>query len=627
MFLSGHEGTERHRSCQQTRPFEKIGRLIKHNKIFDLSNNSNINSKSIEDSPLGIELDSIESILSDILSPSKLDTQNAIKNLNINNKEFTKSDLEEAQNLIKKCSQDEQSILISILEIQLSLVGNENNYIKYEKINDKNIEKIEKNIYWVITCEIHKRVHQEKKEFEEYCHCVKDQKEKYILGSEYNFKYENIDSTICKLKSMNKNIEFIAIKSVFISFYNMTCEFIQKYLEIIEYNKKNKTNEYFIFDYIINDYIYIIDKIKFLNSDFKQSLDCFINTFHINFSFENLFKDIFFNSLFHNQQIGFLYIQGFIHTDSDIKVILKKILDLISNIKAPLNKNIGKILEVDNLIEYRLDLTTKILEQIEQLPICVGVGKCEIKKDEEKGEILRKKEIIYIRGKFGRNDKSNEFSENVSQINMEKIFMDLNEDDNRNIIREKIIINKIKKENKKLDIHDELEDEKEKINKNNINNNKENDNINMNNNNETTNINSNSNSNDKNEENKIINNNRIQNEIKNNNDSNNDELKNKGKSEKDKMDMENKSIEEIYEYINKDNKVKNKKKNKKKNKANRLKKNKNKNEIYDSSINIPEDPLVVQFKNDLKEDFIFANTITKIKPFISENWIKTITSY
>ena len=235
--------------------YEKIGRLIKHNKIFDLSNNSNISSKSIEESSLGLELDSIESILSDILSPSKLDTSNSIKNLNINNKEFTKSDLEEAQNLIKKCSQDEQSILISILEIQLSLVGNENKYIKYEKINDKNVEKIEKNIYWVITCEIHKRVHQEKTEFEEYCHCVKDQKEKYILGSEYNFKYENIDSTICNLKNMNKNIEFIAIKSIFISFYNMTCEFIQKYLEIIEYNKKNQTNEYFIFEYIINDYI------------------------------------------------------------------------------------------------------------------------------------------------------------------------------------------------------------------------------------------------------------------------------------------------------------------------------------------------------------------------------------
>ena len=593
--------------------YEKIGRLIKHNKIFDLSSNSNnnSNSKSIEDTSLGLEIDSIESILSDILSPSKFESQNDIKNLNTNNKEFSKSDLEEAQNLIKKCSPDEQSILISILEVQLSLIGNENNYVKYEKINDKNIEKIEKNIYWVITCEIHKKVHKEKSEFQEYCHCVKDQKEKYILGSEYNFKYENIDSIICKLKSMNKNLEFIAIKSIFISFYNMTCEFIQKYLEIIEYNKKNKNNEYYIFEYIMNDYVYIIEKIKFLNSDFKQSLDCFIKTFHINFTLENLFKDIFFNSLFHNQQIGFLYIQGFIHTNSDIKIILKKILDLINNIQSPLNKNISKILDIENLFEYKLDLATKVLEQMEQLPICVGVGKCEIKKDEENGEILRKKEIIYIRGKIGKNNKNDDFSENVSRINMEKIFMDLNEDDNRTIIREKIIINKInKRENKdkKSDIDDDLEEEKEKEKINNI---KENKDINNNN-------------SEKNDENKNINNNKVQNESKDDN-INKEEENKKDNKEKEKMNMDNKSIEEIYEYINKDNKVKNKKKNKRRNKANRLKKNKNKNENNEN--NIPEDPLVTQFKNDLKEIFISANTITKIKPSISESWIKTIGSH
>ena len=595
--------------------YEKIGRLIKHNKIFDLSNNSSSTSKSIEESHIGIELDSIESILSDILSPSKLDTPSTLKNCNMNNKEFSKSDLEETQNLIKKCSPDEQSILISILEIQLSLVGNENNYVKYEKINDKIIEK---NIYWVITCEIHKRVHQENKEFEEYCHCVKDQKEKYILGSEYNFKYENIDSIICKLKCANKNIEFIAIKSIYISLYNMTCEFIQKYIEIIEHNKKNKTNEYFIFEYIINDYTYILDKIKFLNSDFKQSLECFISTYHINFSFENLFKDIFFNSLFHNQQIGFLYIQGFIHLDSDIKIVLKKILDLLSNIK-PLSKNLGKILEVDDFIEYRLDLATKILEQMDQLPICIGVGKCEIKKDEEKGEIMRKKEIIYIRGKIGRNDKDDEkfdFPENVSQINMEKIIMGLNEDDNRTIIREKIIINKIKKEiiEKNSDNGDCVGDEKENVNKN-VSNIKENNNNEKDNNNNIC----------TSQENDDLNNNKVKNEIKINNDINNKQEKNNDKNDKDKVNMDNKSIEEIYEYINKDNKVKNKKKNKRKNKG-KKKKNKNKIEKDESTINIPEDPLVVQFKNDLKEDFIFANNITKIKPYLSENWIKTISS-
>ena len=583
--------------------YEKIGRLIKQKKIFNLSGNNNENnSKSDEESSIGLDIDNFESFLSDILSPTKLET----KNIFINNKEFSKSDIEEAQNLIKKCSPDEQSILISILEIQLSLEGKENNYIKYEKINDKIIEK---NIYWVITCEIHKRLHQKKTEFEEYCHCIKDQKEKYILGSGHNFKYENIDSIICKLKCSNKNIEFIAIKSIYISFFNLTCEFIQKYIEIIEYNKKNSINEYLIFEYIINDYTYLIDKINFLNIDFKQSLDSFISVFHIKFSFENLFKDIFFNLLFHNKILGYLFIQGFIHSDSEIKKILKNILNLISDIKTPLCKNIGKILSMDNLMEIKCDLTTKILEQIEQLPICVGVGKCEIKNDEEKGEILRKKEIIYIRGKIGRknnNDEKFDFSDKFPHINMEKIFMDLNDDDNSNrtIIREKIIINKINKKERKDE--NDVEEEKEKSNTRRENN---------------TNTNNENNNSKNDEESNEVNINNNKNDTKNNEIREKEMIKDN--KEKDKENLDNKSLEEIYEYINKDNKNKNKKKNKKRNKG-RGKKNKNKNINNNLEINDAEDPLVIQFKNDLSEEIIFANSITKIKPYISENWIKTI---
>jgi len=583
--------------------YEKIGRLIKHNKIFNLSGNNNEpNSKSDEESSIGLDLDNFESFLSDILSPTKLET----KNIFINNKEFSKSDIEEAQNLIKKCSPDEQSILISILEIQLSLEGKENNYIKYEKINEKIIEK---NIYWVITCEIHKRLHKKKTEFEEYCHCIKDQKEKYILGSGHNFKYENIDSIICKLKCSNKNIEFISIKSIYISFFNLTCEFIEKYIEIIAYNKKNGINEFLIFEYIINDYTYIIDKLNFLNLDFKQSLECFISFFNIKFSFENLFKDIFFNLLFHNKIIGFLFIQGFIHSDSDIKKILKNILNLISDIKTPFCKNVGKILGVDNLMEIKCDLTTKILEQIEQLPICVGVGKCEIKNDEDNGEILRKKEIIYIRGKIGRKNNSEDkfdFSEKFPHLNMEKIFMDLNDDDNssRTIIREKIIINKINKKERNDDNDAQEEKEKSYNKKENI-----------------TNTNNDNNNSKNDEENNKVSINNNKNDTKSN--TNREEEKIKDNKEKDKENFDNKSIEEIYEYINKDSKNKNKKKNKKRNKG-RGKKNKNKNLNNNSESNDAEDPLVIQFKNDLSEELIFANSITKIKPYISENWIKTI---
>ena len=169
-------------------------------------------------------------------------------------------------------------------------------------------------------------------------------------------------------------------------------------------------------------------------------------------------------------------------------------------------------------------------------------------------------------------------------------------DDNDSTIIEKNIINKTIIESTKTE--DVTEDKKEIIINNETSEKKD-----INNNNDN-----NKNINDDNiKENKNIDNNKSKIELK-----------------EDKINMDDKSLEEIYEYINKDNKVKNKKKNKRRNKG---KSKKNKNEIYDSSINIPEDPLVVQFKNDLKEDFIFANAITKIKPFLSENWIKSITSY
>ena len=206
--------------------YEKIGRLIKQNKIYEIY----ISNSSDETG--------IENMISNILLSNKMESKEvSLPKIINNNKIFSKSEFERARSLIKNCTPESQIIIIAILEIQLSLVGDENNYIKYEKINEKIIEK---NIYWVITKEIHKRVHKEKKEneFDEYCHCIHDQKEKYILGTEYNFKYDNIDSIICKLALTNKDIEFIAIKTIFISFYNITCEYIQKYVEIDENNKK-----------------------------------------------------------------------------------------------------------------------------------------------------------------------------------------------------------------------------------------------------------------------------------------------------------------------------------------------------------------------------------------------------
>lgn len=573
--------------------YEKIGRLIKQNKLYEIYN-PNLSNDS-----------NFESLISDLLLVNKIESKGeSIQNIINNNKLFTKSDFEEAQNLIKNCTPDGQLILIAILEIQLSLMGKENNYIKYEKKNEKIIEK---NIYWVITKEIHKRVHKEKKdnEFDEYCHCIHDQKEKYILGAEYNFKYENIDSIICKLAFTNKNIEFIAIKTIFITFYNIACEYTQKYMEIDEYNKKNNYCEYTIFEYIINDYKYINENLKFIDFDFKQSLNIFKRNYNINFSFLDLFKDIFFNVIFHNQILGCQYIHGFICHDSNVKNSLLEILNIISSQCIPLYKNISKILKIENLFSISIDLTSKIIEKSEQLHICVGIKaiekECKFKDEDEKNnEYISKKEIIYVNGCFDKNEnKKFNLISNLSKINMEKIFFDIEKNDIEStpVFKEKEFNEDNKKEKEKSPNKKEKEKAYEK---------------------------------ESNAFNKDCKNKNKEENPKANNNKNN--LDKKSLDNNENINMENKSLDEVYEYISKGNKIKSKKKNKRrngKNKGKSKKNQKNNNEEYigEDIYNDIQDPIVIQFKNDISEKVVYANTITKIKPFFSENWLKTISSY
>ena len=551
--------------------YEKIGRLLKQNKVYE-----KYNSNCTDDS-------NIDSLLSDLFLTNKIDSQSLLSSTILyNNKLFTRSDFEEAQKLISNCSREGQLFLIAILEIQLTLIENECNYIRYEAINEKIIEK---NIYWIISKEIHDKIHKPKKEneFNEHCHYLHEPKEKFILDIESNFKYDNIDSLICKSKQMNKNIKYMAIKSIFISFHNLACEYIQKYMEINEYNKENNYCEYSIFEYIINDYVYIINKIKFINIDFKQSLNDFKKELNINFSLEDFFKDIFFNAIFHNQILGCQYIHSLVSNDNNIKKAILTISNLISNQSIPLSKNISVFLKIDNLFKYKIDLTSKIIEKNEQMHACIGIHSIgkehESKKEEQKIiDSPPEKDILFINGDTEKSHNIN-LTTNINKINMEKIFFDLeksNAEPNSIFDEQNCNCNCIKENNlKKSD------------NENTILSNSTSD--------ENSNINNKNNSFDKNNE---------------------------------KINMENKSLDEIYEYISKDNKVKTKKKNKKRNKG-KSKKNKaivNEQNCSEADTNDAEDPVVEQFKSDIKDKVIFANSITNIKPFISENWIKTISS-
>ena len=88
--------------------------------------------------------------------------------------------------------------------------------------------------------------------------------------------------------------------------------------------------------------------------------------------------------------------------------------------------------------------------------------------------------------------------------------------------------------------------------------------------------------------------------------------------------LDNKTVEEIYNYINDDSD--NKKKKKRRNKKKKNKKNddnaieNNKNEVIIET----EDSVVNEFKQFIIDNIINANEINKIKPVISENFLNII---
>jgi len=103
------------------------------------------------------------------------------------------------------------------------------------------------------------------------------------------------------------------------------------------------------------------------------------------------------------------------------------------------------------------------------------------------------------------------------------------------------------------------------------------------------------------------------------NDKNNNDLNKNKIKDNEWDDMENKTVDEIYRYINDDKIVKSKKK--KKSKKNKKHK---KEEIM---VEEKEDIIVNQFKEDMIDKLIHAGSITKIRPVFSESWIKIISEY
>ena len=130
---------------------------------------------------------------------------------------------------------------------------------------------------------------------------------------------------------------------------------------------------------------------------------------------------------------------------------------------------------------------------------------------------------------------------------------------------------------------------------------------------------------------------------KNNNEKNNDERNNKNKNNDsnnkksslnviNEDNLENKTLDEVYNYIN--NNMENKNNNNKKKKRAKKKKNKKmENEMKafneensNKNINTDEDQIVLEFKKEIEQDVINAYEINKVKPVVSEKWLKKISN-
>ena len=502
---------------------------------------------------------------------------------------------------IQKLDIKEQILLNSLNDIKSEITDEDSPIIQFDnnssKKSDNNNDNISNSIFNSISRKVHKVLHKKKmingKEVKE-CSIYENINKQLELE-------DNIEVLIQNLKEENKFFEFIAIKSIMISITNLMKELIYNYLDknkklmMINENKEDRNFDFGkeelniieanIFEDIYNDFV---SQCNLCSSELEEvfilSLNSFRKKYQMNFTLSELFTDIFWNSIFHNKELCTLYINSYLNNEiyGDIKISLKKIATIILKVNIPLKHQIVELLGLHQLeAKEKTDLMTLIESQKKKYH-------WEITKSEKEKEKLNKINFIKKDEELNLNSNSNE-SKNEDNKNIEK------KNNNMINIENNIKFNVIKAndisliKNKK---HKQIVNESKTSNINYNDNNKEN-------------------AKEKPKENKEKEENHKNDMKKNNND--NDNI----------MDFEHKTVDEIYNYINGDKIVKNKRKKK----SRKNKKSKKEEIIEDENQGEIVDNIVLQFKQDLSDKLIHARYITKIKPIISEEWIKIISSY
>ena len=598
---------------------KKIGHYLKMNKskeFFDnLINNENI--KESIDNLFSKDNCSCKQIIEIYSSNSNNPSSTIINNNNnINSKNVKIIDR------IKKFDINEKIVLDSLLKIKEEATLTCQEIIEY-----KNEDNLIKRLFYSIERIVHKNLHC-KKELNKNCKVLNKEENNDFKEDNNSININNnyLEKIIEKKQKDNKEIEFIAIKTIIISMMNITTEMTCIYLQtLVKNTNNNNENSFDIKDFkIIHDeYVLVSNYCTTLENYFQKSFENFKNKYQINFTLSELFTDIFWNSLFHRKIFceSFINNYGNENISKSIQEDLNKIIKCLLLPILSLKHQISELLEIKELTEKneKYDLISLINIEKNKYQEQINLNKIkEDKKNKNNNNLF--KSLSFTNNNNNLNNSSSdediisnkdfenfEIKEDKKETTITRIleynsttvekFHDKKIIEKKEIYRcENIIENNFNhiKKNKFIELLDEGNNKKENIFNTIDIINSSNDNVNTNNNEEeefkidspefkfikakefTPNINELL-------QNKFNNKNNIN---KNNNKLNNNKSK-KNKNNNDNLikNFDNKTLDEIYNYIIDDNKNNNQNINKKK--KNKKKKNKeNNNDIFNISQNL-----------------------------------------
>ena len=520
-----------------------------------------------------LRLETIETILKESIFENE--SKICFKNFLLKTKIDSNGDINFLNENNKDYDITEKIVLNSILKLNLGNDIEEQNILSFKKkmnINDNNEDiNVYSKIFNSISLVIHKVLHRKsitnEKNVEKCIYFSDFTSKKVIVGVGAGDDEANEKEKNNSFPEINKSIYKIIEKNKnfeFFSIKSIIISFVNLVSELVNnYLEVKEKNN--IFEIIYNDFLLKSNLCSAeLEDVFSLNLDNFKKKFKMNFTLSELFTQIFWNFIFHNKTLYNLLIISYLELDTN--EVNKIFLKKILKILCNVSVPLKyQITEILNIykIPEKDDLMSLIVEEKNKHHNEIVQAEIEKKNNNNNNNNLEKK-----------NEDNEHKNTNINTNTNKNMNNNLSKNEKGNNYNNIIIANDIstiksKKQNEKNEEKEKKEKKEEKEKK------------------------------EKKEE------------KEEGNDGNNE----------NGIDLEHKTVEEIYNYINEDKVSKTKKKK-------RARKNKkNKKENIEENKNEKEDIIVVKFKEDLKGKLFHAGNFKKIKPKLSEEWIKNISSY